>query len=66
MSASRIDETREFIPVRIAVLTVSDTRKLDEDKSGAIHWPTVASSATNGRKLRRCCANGLRATTSMS
>ncbi|MCA0938530.1 molybdenum cofactor biosynthesis protein B [Salipiger pacificus] len=32
---SRIDETREFIPVRIAVLTVSDTRGLDEDRSGA-------------------------------
>ncbi len=31
---SRIDETREFIPVRIAVLTVSDTRTLAEDKSG--------------------------------
>lgn len=31
---SRIDETRQFIPVRIAVLTVSDTRSLDEDKSG--------------------------------
>jgi molybdopterin adenylyltransferase len=30
----RIDETRPFIPVRIAVLTVSDTRTLDEDKSG--------------------------------
>ncbi|HIP22758.1 MAG TPA: molybdenum cofactor biosynthesis protein B [Rhodobacteraceae bacterium] len=25
---------REFIPVRIAVLTVSDTRKLEDDKSG--------------------------------
>lgn len=36
MSASRIDESREFIPVRIAVLTVSDTRALDEDKSGAV------------------------------
>lgn len=35
MSASRIDEAREFIPVRIAVLTVSDTRSLDEDKSGS-------------------------------
>jgi len=32
---SRIDESRPFIPVRIAVLTVSDTRSLDEDKSGA-------------------------------
>lgn len=31
---SRIDETRQFIPVSIAVLTVSDTRSLDEDKSG--------------------------------
>ncbi len=31
---SRIDETKEFIPVRIAVLTVSDTRSLDEDRSG--------------------------------
>ena len=31
---SRIDENREFIPVNIAVLTVSDTRSLDEDRSG--------------------------------
>ncbi len=31
---SRIDESREFIPVRIAVLTVSDTRSLDDDRSG--------------------------------
>ncbi|WP_299642272.1 molybdenum cofactor biosynthesis protein B [uncultured Ruegeria sp.] len=30
----RIDETMEFIPVRIAVLTVSDTRSMDEDRSG--------------------------------
>ncbi|THD36656.1 MAG: molybdenum cofactor biosynthesis protein B [Sphingomonas sp.] len=29
-----IDETREFLPVRIAVLTVSDTRGLAEDRSG--------------------------------
>ncbi len=29
-----IDETREFMPVRIAVLTVSDTRGPAEDKSG--------------------------------
>jgi molybdenum cofactor biosynthesis protein B len=28
------DETRSFIPVRIAVLTVSDTRTLADDKSG--------------------------------
>ena len=31
---SRIDESKEFIPVRIAVLTVSDTRDLSEDRSG--------------------------------
>ena len=30
----RLDETRPFIPVRIAVLTVSDTRSLTDDKSG--------------------------------
>ena len=29
-----IDDTRPFIPVRIAVLTVSDTRTLAEDRSG--------------------------------
>lgn len=31
---SRIDESKDFIPVRIAVLTVSDTRTLAEDRSG--------------------------------
>ena len=31
---SRIDESKEFIATRIAILTVSDTRQLDEDKSG--------------------------------
>ena len=31
---SRTDESREFIPVRIAVLTVSDTRALADDRSG--------------------------------
>ncbi|WP_037316579.1 molybdenum cofactor biosynthesis protein B [Ruegeria halocynthiae] len=31
---SRIDENMDFIPVRIAVLTVSDTRSLDQDRSG--------------------------------
>ncbi|QFT79465.1 Molybdenum cofactor biosynthesis protein B [Roseovarius sp. THAF27] len=33
---SRIDDTREFIPVRIAVLTVSDSRDLSQDRSGAV------------------------------
>lgn len=31
---SRIDETLDFVPVRIAVLTVSDTRTLEDDRSG--------------------------------
>ena len=30
----KIDESRPFIPVRIAVLTMSDTRTVEEDKSG--------------------------------
>ena len=33
---SRIDETKPFIPVRIAVLTVSDSRSLEEDRSGQV------------------------------
>jgi molybdopterin adenylyltransferase len=31
---SRIDESRAFVPLNIAVLTVSDTRVLADDKSG--------------------------------
>ncbi|MBL4916181.1 molybdenum cofactor biosynthesis protein B [Szabonella alba] len=31
---SRIDDSRDFIPVRIAVLTVSDTRGPADDRSG--------------------------------
>jgi molybdenum cofactor biosynthesis protein B len=30
-----IDESRQFIALKIAVLTVSDTRSIDDDKSGA-------------------------------
>ncbi|MCB1472962.1 MAG: molybdenum cofactor biosynthesis protein B [Rhodobiaceae bacterium] len=31
----RIDESRPFVPVSFAVLTVSDTRSLEDDKSGS-------------------------------
>ncbi len=31
---SRIDDTRDFIPIRIAILTVSDTRNAEDDRSG--------------------------------
>lgn len=30
-----IDESKQFVPLRIAVLTVSDTRNIADDKSGA-------------------------------
>lgn len=33
---SRIDDSKDFIPVRIAVLTVSDTRGFADDKSGQV------------------------------
>lgn len=41
---SRIDETKEFIPVRIAVLTVSDTRGLEEDRSGQVLVDRIAEA----------------------
>src|SRR6056297_191243 len=31
---TRIDDSKDFLPIRIAVLTVSDTRSLDQDRSG--------------------------------
>jgi len=45
---SRIDETRPFIPVRIAVLTVSDTRTKKTDKSGPLLISMIAEA---GHKL---------------
>jgi len=33
---TRIDESREFVPVRIAVLTVSDSRTVQDDRSGQV------------------------------
>src|ERR1700744_3969066 len=32
---SSTDETKQFVPLNIAVLTISDTRSLADDKSGA-------------------------------
>lgn len=40
---SRIDENRPFIPVGIAILTVSDTRSLEDDKSGKILSERITS-----------------------
>jgi molybdenum cofactor biosynthesis protein B len=39
-----LDESRQFIPLKIAVLTVSDTRSLDEDKSGATLTERIAKA----------------------
>src|SRR5689334_3033926 len=36
MPQPRIDETRDFVPVRIALMTVSDTRDASTDTSGDI------------------------------
>src|SRR5438477_7501434 len=45
---SSIDETKQFVPLNIAVLTISDTRSLADDKSGT----TLADRLTAaGHKL---------------
>lgn len=41
---SRIDESKAFLPVRIAVLTVSDTRGLGEDRSGEVLVQRIAAA----------------------
>jgi molybdenum cofactor biosynthesis protein B len=55
MTASRIDETKQFIPVRIAVLTVSDTRSRAEDTSGdtLVERLTGAGHVVAARELLR-------------
>jgi molybdenum cofactor biosynthesis protein B len=68
---SRIDESREFFPVRIAVLTVSDTRGLEDDKSGdtlvarieaaghrLVHRAILPDEREQiAAQLRECCAD---------
>ena len=48
-----LDVSRPFLPVRIAVLTVSDTRSLDEDISGDVlaRRANAAGHALAGRAL---------------
>jgi molybdenum cofactor biosynthesis protein B len=50
-----LDETRSFLPVNIAVLTVSDTRGLAEDRSGdtLVARLTAAGHRLADRKLLR-------------
>ena len=47
----RIDEGRPFLPVNIAVLTVSDTRTLADDKSGQTLVDMIAAA---GHKVADC------------
>ncbi len=44
---AKIDDTREFKPVNIALLTVSDTRKPEDDKSGNILSERVLAAGHN-------------------
>jgi molybdenum cofactor biosynthesis protein B len=39
-----IDETRQFITLNIAVLTISDTRSIDDDRSGATLAERISKS----------------------
>ncbi len=41
---AKIDETRAFIPIRIAILTMSNTRSLAEDKSGDVLAGRIAEA----------------------
>ena len=57
---SKIDKTRPFIPVRIAVLTISDTRTLEDDKSGNI-LSQLLGEAGHDLSARAICKDDIRA-----
>jgi molybdenum cofactor biosynthesis protein B len=48
-----IDESRQFVPVTLAILTMSDTRTVAEDKSGnlLVELATVAGHTVKDRAL---------------
>src|ERR1051325_11925781 len=48
-----IDDKRPFVPLKIAVLTISDTRKLEDDKSGSTLAERIekAGHAVAGRAI---------------
>ena len=48
-----MSEERAFIPVNIAVLTVSDTRGMEDDKSGALLVGCIESAGTSLRMTHR-------------
>ena len=47
---NKIDNTREFIPINFSVLTVSDSRSLQNDKSGDI---LVSKINESGHTLKK-------------
>ena len=47
---SKLDMKREFVPVNFAILTVSDTRSLNEDKSGDV----LSERIKGAGHLRKC------------
>ena len=59
-----IDETRTFLPVRIALLTMSDTRSEADDKSGNLLAELVTASGhqVSARSLVRDDKDAIRAT----
>ncbi len=58
-----IDESRRFIPVSIAVLTVSDTRSTADDRSGDTLAARIAASGHHvaARAIERDDADGIEA-----
>jgi molybdenum cofactor biosynthesis protein B len=59
----RIDESRPFVPVRLAVLTISDTRTVADDKSGATLVQLIADAGHTlaGRTIVRDDVDAIRA-----
>jgi molybdenum cofactor biosynthesis protein B len=60
---SSVDESRKFIPLNIAVLTISDTRTIADDKSGTTLADrlTAAGHALAGREIVADDVEGIRA-----
>jgi molybdenum cofactor biosynthesis protein B len=46
---ARIDESLPFLPVRIAIITVSDTRTADNDTSGEMRSRSACASLPRSR-----------------
>jgi molybdopterin adenylyltransferase len=60
---TRLDETRSFVPVKIAVLTISDSRTFDSDTSGQLLADRIAEAGhlLSARKIVRDDIRAIRA-----